>query len=187
MDNINKRKRQGLVPRNKNELVVHSNTLVSRGLVLATQLLSPKKSAILLIVEDSETLRDMIVDYLHAGYPELLIETAADGVEALEKIDYHVPDYLITNINMPRMDGIGLLGTLHARGIMLTTLATSGWWEEEAFRLRIVEEGIESAANISFLKKPFRIESLIAWVDTAHGMQGNAATQYRIGSTHHHT
>jgi len=119
----------------------------------------------ILVVEDDDTMRDFIVQFLLDKQPSLSIETASDGVEALDKIAERIPSILITNLNMPRMDGITLLKTLYERGINLPTLATSGWWTQEAFKKELAEKGVASEKLIVFLQKPFQFEELGALVE----------------------
>lgn len=101
-----------------------------------------------------------MVQYLLDEHPGLSIETASDGVEALDKIAERMPNILITNINMPRMNGITLLKTLQEKGIVLPTLATSGWWSREALEKELASQGLVPDATIEFLQKPFRFEEL---------------------------
>ena len=119
---------------------------------------------VILIVEDCEELRDFMVQYLHDEQPDLSIGTASDGVEALDKIAERMPNILITNINMPRMNGITLLKTLHEKGIVLPTLATSGWWTREALEKELASQGLVPDTEIEFLHKPFQFEELRALV-----------------------
>jgi DNA-binding NtrC family response regulator len=118
-----------------------------------------------LVVEDDDTTREIIVGCLLDQQPGLSIETASNGEEALEKIAQRVPSVLITNINMPKMNGIALLKTLHERGISIPTLVTSGWWSHEAFEKELAERGVAPEKMIVFLKKPFRFEELGSLVE----------------------
>ena len=119
----------------------------------------------ILVVEDDKTTRDIIVEYLLDKLPGLSIETASDGVEALDKIAERVPSILITNINMPRMNGIDLLKILHERGISIPTLVTSGWWTQEAFEKELAERGVAPEKKIVFLKKPFQLEQIVVLLE----------------------
>src|SRR5258706_6161027 len=66
-----------------------------------------------LIVEDEENERTGLAELVSAwGYSA---ETAADGVEALEKVASWNPGILITDLKMPRMDGMELLERLAAQ------------------------------------------------------------------------
>jgi len=114
----------------------------------------------ILIVEDCEELRDIMIEYIRDKHPGLSIETASDGVEVLDKIAERMPSILITNINMPRMNGITLLKTLQGRGISLPTLATSGWWTQESLEKEFVAQGFVAERPILFLHKPFQFEEL---------------------------
>jgi len=113
-----------------------------------------------LIVEDSAVVRNLIADFLDQEYPDLKIETASDGFEALDRISVTIPSILITDIAMSKMDGIALLKALHERGINLPTLAMSGCWAPGAFEQSLAEAGIPRTKTILFLQKPFRIERL---------------------------
>jgi CheY-like chemotaxis protein len=118
-----------------------------------------------LIVEDSDVVRKLIADFLAQKYPDLLIETASDGLEALERISARTPSILITDIVMSGMDGIALLKALHERGISLPTIAMSGYWARGSFEERLAEEGITSTRTILFLEKPFLIEHLSSMME----------------------
>jgi two-component system chemotaxis response regulator CheY len=64
-----------------------------------------------LIVDDSTMLRDMLNYALNeGGYSD--ITEAVDGVDALEKINGPEFDVIITDVNMPRMDGLTLIKEL---------------------------------------------------------------------------
>ncbi len=66
----------------------------------------------ILAVDDSRTIRDMIKMTLQdAGYDVLLAVDGQDGLEVLEGslADQALPNAIITDINMPRLDGIGFI------------------------------------------------------------------------------
>lgn len=65
-----------------------------------------------LTVDDSRTMRDMLMLALKdAGYR---VVQAEDGVEGLEVLQAENPDIVITDINMPRMDGFGFIEGMRA-------------------------------------------------------------------------
>ena len=67
---------------------------------------------LILTVDDSESIRLMMKLTLTAeGYE---VVQAADGVEALEVARERVADLVLTDINMPRMDGLALIKELRA-------------------------------------------------------------------------
>ena len=67
-------------------------------------------SKTILAVDDSGSLRQMVVFSLKAaGYN---VTEAVDGVDALEKAKTHTFDLVLTDQNMPRMDGLTLIRSL---------------------------------------------------------------------------
>jgi two-component system chemotaxis response regulator CheY len=67
----------------------------------------------LLIVDDSTMLRDMLTYALNEGGYSDVVE-AVDGVDGLNKAKETTFDLVITDINMPNMDGITLVSELRA-------------------------------------------------------------------------
>ena len=64
-------------------------------------------STTILTVDDSRTMRDMLMLALtDAGYR---VVQAEDGVHGLEVLKNEMPQVVITDINMPRMDGFGFI------------------------------------------------------------------------------
>jgi len=59
----------------------------------------------LLIVDDSTMLRDMLSYALNEGGYNNIVE-AVDGVDGLEKAKFDKFDLIITDVNMPNMDGL---------------------------------------------------------------------------------
>jgi len=79
-----------------------------------------------LAVDDSRTMRDMIRLALEpVGFT---VHTADDGVHGTEVLDTIAPDVIITDINMPRMDGFGFIdavrGTSEYRTVPILVLTT---------------------------------------------------------------
>jgi len=61
----------------------------------------------ILTVDDSRTMRDMLRMALSgAGFD---VVQAVDGVDGLEVLERETPDLVITDINMPKMDGFGFI------------------------------------------------------------------------------
>jgi two-component system chemotaxis response regulator CheY len=71
-------------------------------------------SKTVLTIDDSRTMRDMLMLTLSkAGYRVLQAE---DGLHGLEVLRYAMPDVIITDINMPRMDGFGFIENVRGDG-----------------------------------------------------------------------
>ena len=60
--------------------------------------------SVVLAVDDTRALHAMLADCLNKAGHEVVL--AVDGVEALEKLREHKPDIVITDLNMPRMNGL---------------------------------------------------------------------------------
>jgi two-component system, chemotaxis family, chemotaxis protein CheY len=64
-------------------------------------------SKTILTVDDSRTMRQMLeLALTNAGFE---VVQAGDGVEGLETLETTTPDVIVTDINMPRMDGFGFI------------------------------------------------------------------------------
>jgi len=83
-------------------------------------------SKTILTVDDSRTMRDMLMLALsNAGYR---VVQAEDGMHGLEVLQDAMPDVIITDINMPRMDGFGFIegvrGDNRHRAVPILVLTT---------------------------------------------------------------
>ncbi len=107
------------------------------------------KHAAILVAEDSEPLRTLMVLMLHAlGYEN--VSEAADGQAALDLLRQREFDLLVLDIEMPRLDGFGVLEALRNDSFRshLPIIVTSGLDALEAV-VRCIELGAED-----FLPKP---------------------------------
>jgi two-component system chemotaxis response regulator CheY len=66
-----------------------------------------------LAVDDSKTMRNMIRMALNTE--DFEVHTADDGVHGLEVLEGLSPDAIITDINMPRMDGFGFIDAVRGQ------------------------------------------------------------------------
>lgn len=73
----------------------------------------------ILAVDDSRTIRDMLTIALtQAGFSPTV---ADDGVHGLEVLEGMAPDAIITDINMPRLDGFGFIEAVRQQQKHLAT------------------------------------------------------------------
>jgi two-component system response regulator YesN len=107
------------------------------------------------IAEDEERMRD----YLAVKTAELdpnfeCVGTAADGEEAVELVERHLPDLLVTDIKMPVLGGLELVERIRRTNPDLRILIVSGYSEFEYAR-RAIELGVDD-----YLLKPIDVARL---------------------------
>jgi two-component system chemotaxis response regulator CheY len=110
-----------------------------------------------LIVDDSSVMRKIVERALRQAGLELTeVAEAGNGAEALAEIQKGPPDMILSDINMPVMDGLEFLKNLAtveaAKGIPVIMITTEG---SEA---RVVEA--LSAGAKGYLRKPFTSEQV---------------------------
>ncbi len=103
-----------------------------------------------LVVDDSALMRRRIAELL--GQAGFLVETAATGAEALERLPIFDPDVVTLDITMPGMDGLTCLGRImveHPKPVVMLSALTAAGAEEtlEALRLGAVEAVQKPAAG----------------------------------------
>src|ERR1019366_2376455 len=77
-----------------------------------------------LLVDDESLIRKLISGNLvAAGY---VVQTAADGLDALGKLRAGLPDLIISDLNMPRMSGLELLAVVRKRFPQIPVLVITG-------------------------------------------------------------
>ena len=123
-----------------------------------TDVQPPKDAQKILLVEDNRELRIFLYNSLIDSYH---VVEADDGAEALEKIRSEQPDIIVTDLMMPRMDGIELIDKVrhdftmsHLPIIMLTARHSPD------DRVKAMEFGADG-----YITKPFSIELLLARID----------------------
>lgn len=106
-------------------------------------------SKCVMVVDDSVAIRKFVMFALRAQ--GLTVVTAKDGMEALEKLAHTPVDLVVTDLNMPKLDGYGLVRAIRAdrEYAELPVIILSSLSDE-----RDKAEGFRLGAN-SYLVKPF--------------------------------
>ncbi|MEO6057722.1 MAG: type II/IV secretion system protein, partial [Gemmatimonadales bacterium] len=121
------------------------------------------RGATVLLVEDEDALRGVMKDLLEReGY---IVAEARDGVQALDQVDRHAPDIIVLDLNLPGLDGYGVLRQLRSReatrAIPVMVLTAKG---DEDNEVRVFELGADD-----FITKPFRARALSARLEAVLG------------------
>jgi DNA-binding NtrC family response regulator len=106
----------------------------------------------ILVVDDDEICREILKDSI--GQWGVEVGLASDGLEGLEKLAAGPFDILITDINMPRMDGLTLLREAKQRYPHILTIIITGYGSLES-AIEAIRQG-----TYDYMQKPFKIEEL---------------------------
>lgn len=113
---------------------------------------------LVLVVDDEASYRDALSVALSAeGF---LVETAADGVEALEKFEASRPALILLDVMLPRISGIDVCRQIRTKSRVPIIMVTARGGEIDAV------VGLEVGAD-DYVSKPFRLRELVARVRAA--------------------
>lgn len=117
----------------------------------------------ILTIDDSRTMRDMLKFALDdAGYR---VVQAEDGLAGLAALETHAPDVVITDINMPRLDGFGVIERVRAnprhKGLPVLVLTTESAPEKK--------QRAREAGATGWIVKPFDPAKLVDVVRRVSG------------------
>jgi CheY-like chemotaxis protein len=88
-----------------------------------------KSKSVLVVDDDSELLYILSVRLVSAGYT---VYGAANGVEALEQMEKHPVDVVLTDYHMPKMDGLELLSNSRVKWPGIPVIVVSGEHDDMA-------------------------------------------------------
>jgi CheY-like chemotaxis protein/curved DNA-binding protein CbpA len=115
-----------------------------------------------LVVEDNQDVRNVVTVYLRShGY---LVEEAVDGMAAVEHLEQSVPEVILLDVLLPRLDGIETLRRLRqipscaeVPVVMMSAVLQIRDLQAETARLKVS----------SFLQKPFQMRKLVELIEQA--------------------
>jgi DNA-binding response OmpR family regulator len=106
----------------------------------------------ILIVDDDQICREILRDTIEQQGVDIAL--CSDGLEGLERLAAEPFDILITDINMPRMDGLALLREAKQRYPHILTIIITGFGSLES-AIEAIRQG-----TYDYMQKPFKIEEL---------------------------
>ena len=104
----------------------------------------------ILVVDDSALMRRVLCDIINSDERFEVVEKAANGLEALELLKKNQYDAVVLDINMPKMNGIELLGELKRLKIAARVMIASTDSHEGA---KVTLDALELGA-MDFIHKP---------------------------------
>lgn len=125
--------------------------------------------AMILVVEDSQEMRDLVRAYLEAeGHS---VETAENGKQAMNLVTEILPDLILSDIMMPRMDGFALFEAVrkHPKSAKVPVVFLTALNDRETL-LRALRAGVDD-----FVSKPFDRAELVSVI--AHRLRATAGTE----------
>jgi two-component system KDP operon response regulator KdpE len=123
---------------------------------------------LILVVDDDPSIRQTLTrEMALAGFETI---AAADGAEGEALFEERRPDLVITDLAMPRMDGLGLLAAI--RRIDATPVLVLSVRGEEEDKVRALDLGADD-----YVTKPFSLRELLARVRTQLRRRGGGAAQ----------
>ena len=121
-------------------------------------LLGDGRSRRVLVVDDDPFLIELIMTRL--AMAEYQVQGARDGVQAIDRLQDFRPEAMVLDINMPGLDGFGVLAYMKGQGLtdkVMTMVLTARNNAED------VSKAISLGAK-DYLSKPFKDEQLLARV-----------------------
>jgi len=110
----------------------------------------------ILLVEDDFDSRQIFLDTLRDIAPTCACDTANNGVEAIEYLHHKVPDLIITDLNMPKIDGLEFIEEVKKIPVTVPLVIWSSASLEENLAVRL---GINGA-----VEKPATYKDLYALI-----------------------
>lgn len=113
----------------------------------------PAEAARVLVVDDEKVIREILADFL--SLEGFQVSTAPDGIAALERL-YEKPfNMVISDLKMPNMGGLELLGRIQAEHKNVLTVIMTGFGT--------VETAIEAMKKgaYDYILKPFKVEEVV--------------------------
>jgi two-component system, LytTR family, response regulator LytT len=100
-------------------------------------------STISTLIVDDEQLAVEELSYLLKDFPDIeVLQTASNGLEAVTAIEELEPELVFLDVQMPGLDGLGVIGKLREKGIALPRFVLTTAFDQyavEAFRLEALD------------------------------------------------
>ena len=113
----------------------------------------------ILVADDEKNTREALeAIFTERGYG---VRLAGDGKEALDLLEEESFDLIITDLEMPGINGLVFLRALSERGVGTKVIVISAYRKSESYR------DVEKEEVVSFIDKPFRKTEILKVVEEA--------------------
>jgi YesN/AraC family two-component response regulator len=118
-----------------------------------------QQSISVLVVEDEKVVREVMDIMISMKFPDVAVYSAENGKMGLELFKEHTPEIVITDIQMPIMDGIEMAGNINSikngtRFIVLTAFSHTEYYEK-----------FSEIGFLEFQQKPIEFDKLFAAIE----------------------
>lgn len=131
----------------------------------------------ILIVDDDQEMLAFLKEGLKAFDSTLTIEFATDGLKAVKRLEENSFSLVITDLKMPRMDGISLLGHImnHYPDIPVIVIT--------AYSTPVVEKVSKQKGALGYIQKPFMIKDLATKIRDIFKLEADGGTLRHFTAT----
>jgi CheY-like chemotaxis protein len=131
---------------------------------LPLELIEKESEKKILIVDDEETILEIMLEFLSKAFPKAIIETATDGYDACIKAGVLIPDIIVLDLQLPKADGFEVCKSI--RQVEYTKhaeiIVVSAYLDDENKR-KLKEFGVNH-----MMVKPFKHEELVMTVKACY-------------------
>jgi two-component system, OmpR family, KDP operon response regulator KdpE len=114
---------------------------------------APAGLSVVVVDDDTAWLADLETWLGHEGFHVIGISR---GEWVLEAVDFHEPDVVVVDLQLPGIDGLEILGQLRRRRPALPVIVMT------AFGGADIEQRVRRGGAAGYFDKPFRLENLVA-------------------------
>jgi YesN/AraC family two-component response regulator len=120
-----------------------------------------RRSLSILLVEDEKASLELLANIISKKYPGGALYTAISGRKGLELYDTHTPDIVITDINMPDMNGLEMIQNIRAINPQIKSIVLTG----DTGNL-LLEAPIEAGLEVAHcIMKPIAFDKLFSAIE----------------------
>ena len=125
-----------------------------------------EKRRVLIVDDDPEFRKAMGRMFERSGYD---VEIAGDGQEALKEISNKTYDLIISDLRMPKLDGVELMGEIRRRGLVTPIIFLTAYGEVESYM------DLMNLGAFEYVNKPVKSQEILDVARRAieaHGISG---------------